>query len=116
MKLMSFMSNIARIFATLGSVLIFISGPFYFYETISYGLSNAWHFRYVSGWGFRFVATLEIVILGLIMTAPFWLFVRNDAPIKFLPNRKPMKRIVLLGLLLFFLAAVIETLLQKNFP
>lgn len=114
---MNLRKNIKRAFhalAWIGGTLSIISGPYYFFETVSYAASSEWHFQHASGWGFRFIATLEVVILGLIISAPFWIFTKND--VSYLPNRRRINACFAIGLLLLLLAGAMESLLQKLLP
>ncbi len=105
-----------HVLASLGGIIQLLSGPFYFYDTMSYGLVKGWHFEFASGWGFKGVFFLQIIIFGLAMIVPFWLFVTTDSAIRFLPNRKKINWVSGLGLIFFLLAVVAEEQLQKHFP
>ncbi|MCI1003703.1 MULTISPECIES: hypothetical protein [unclassified Herbaspirillum] len=112
----SFFSNVLRFLALLGGMLFAASGPDYLRGTISYGLSNNWHFQNVSGWGFRFGLWFQLLIIGLVAVSPFWVCVKNDTPPRFLPKRKTINLMVGFGLIFFLFSAGLEILLKTHFP
>ncbi len=116
MKLKAGIFNAIRVLAMIGSTIPFIGGLDYFYEIIAYGFANNWHFQNVSGWGFRFAFWMQIIVLGVILIVPFWLFVKTDAAVKIIPKKKQINFIFWIGLLFFSFAVVVEGQLQKFYP
>ncbi|WP_209531617.1 hypothetical protein [Herbaspirillum huttiense] len=112
----SFLPNALRVLALLGAILFIVSGPDYLRGTIYYGLLNDWHFQHVAGWGFRFASWCQLLMLGLLAVSPFWIFVKNDSPAKFLPNRHIINLMVGFGLIFFLLSVSFEMLLKNHFP
>ena len=55
-------------------------------------------------------------MLGLLAVSPFWIFVKNDSPAKFLPNRHIINLMVGFGLIFFLLSVSFEMLLKNHFP
>ncbi|TFW29610.1 hypothetical protein [Massilia horti] len=102
--------------ALIGSAVIVFNGLGYFYRLAEWGFNEHWHFMYVAGWGFPFLAHFEIIILALLLIAPFWIFGRTRAPELYRANRKLVNSLVAFGLLLLLLALILESWLAKTYP
>lgn len=116
MKITAALSNLVRVVAAFGGTITLLSGPLYLWETVLYGFTNGWHFQYVSGWGFRFLADLLLAVVGLLLTLPFLLMARTEILVERLRGRRLIIRFIWLGLLLLLLSAVIEELLKRASP
>ncbi|GAB3435807.1 hypothetical protein NX773_05830 [Massilia solisilvae] len=116
MKRAAALSNLLQALALIGSVVIAFNGLAYSYRLVKWGFDEHWHFTYVSGWGFPFLAHLEYIIPALLLIAPYWLFVRARALARYKASRTLINAFVAAGLLLFALASVLESWLAKSFP
>jgi hypothetical protein len=108
--------KMTQVLALLGGVLTAFNGLSYFYRLAKWGVAEHWHFLYVTGWGFPFLAHLETVLLALLLIAPRWMIARTRAPAQYLACKKLVNVLVVIGLLLFVIAVVVESYLARAFP
>lgn len=90
--------------AVLGGALSIIASLDYLNGLLQWGLQTKWHFQYVGGWGFRFLHHLDFLLIALLL----WL------PSK--PKPRIANALLVVGISLFILAAVIETIVSKYYP
>ena len=102
------MKNFFNFAALAGASIALFASLAYLHGLLDWGMRNHWHFMYVGGWGARFLHYLQIMILAL--------FVWSLSRLSRYDVYRMLDVLFLVGVVLFVLASILETVVAKFYP